>query len=122
MSLFNQINLVGNVAKDPLINEGEKGWAVIRLASNTGKKDSGEVLFIDVKLFSGAFRDLQSFYIKKGDRVSVSGTLKANNYEDKNGVKHSGCVIYADYVLKIANKEVSEASPEETVEEGTSPF
>lgn len=74
MALFNEVRLVANIVKDPLIYDGEKSWAVIRVASNTGKKESKEALFIDIKLFDGAFRDLKSFDLKKGDLVSIKGT------------------------------------------------
>lgn len=120
MSMFNTINITGNVVKDPMFGTNDKEWAVARLACNTGKKENNEVLYIDIKLFGGAYRDLKNYDIKKGDRVSVSGTLKSSDYEDKTGLKRTSYAIYADYILKISGKmsnddvEMSESESEAT--------
>lgn len=123
MSLFNKINIIGNIVKDPFIGES-KEWGVVRLACNTGKKEVEETLFIDVKLFSGAFRDLKNYDIKKGDKVSVSGTLKSDDYKDKEGVKRTGFSIYADYILKVSKREYSDepVAVESTPDGDSSPF
>ena len=129
MSMFNNINIIGNIVKDPTMGTGDKEWAIARLACNTGKKETPETLFIDIKLFGGAYRDLKNFDIKKGDKVSVNGTLKSSDYEDKNGVKRTSYAIYADYVLKLSRRiggddaaEASEPSDQAGEEVDASPF
>jgi single-strand DNA-binding protein len=110
MAMNNKLFLIGNIVKDPEVKESESGgWAIIRVAANTGKKDKEETLFMDVKLFTSAYRDFEYHHLAKGDRVVVSGPLKQSDYEDKDGNKRISYALYADYVLKV-NKQEKESS------------
>jgi single-strand DNA-binding protein len=42
--------------------------------------------------------DFISKYFHKGDAITVEGSLRNNNYEDKSGVKHYSYVVMADNV------------------------
>jgi single-strand DNA-binding protein len=106
MAMNNELRLIGNIVKDPDVKESESGgWAIIRVAANTGKKDKEETLFMDVKLFTSAYRDFEYHQLAKGDRVIVSGPLKQSDYEDKEGNKRTSYALYADYVLKVNKAE-----------------
>lgn len=110
MAMNNELRLIGNIVKDPEVKESESGgWAIIRVAANTGKKDKEETLFMDVKLFTSAYRDFEYHKLAKGDKVIISGQLKQSDYEDKEGNKRISYALYADYVLKV-NKQDKESS------------
>lgn len=102
----NELRLIGNIVKDPEVKESESGgWAIIRVAANTGKKDKEDTLFMDVKLFTSAYRDFEYHKLVKGDKVIISGQLKQSDYEDKDGNKRTSYALYADYVLKVSKQD-----------------
>lgn len=110
MAMNNELRLIGNIVKDPEVKESESGgWAIIRVAANTGKKDKEDTLFMDVKLFTSAYRDFEYHKLVKGDKVIISGQLKQSDYEDKEGNKRTSYALYADYVFKV-NKQDKESS------------
>ena len=106
MAMNNELRLIGNIVKDPEVKESESGgWAIIRVAANTGKKEKEDTLFMDVKQFTSAYRDFEYHKLVKCDKVIISGQLKQSDYEDKDGNKRTSYTLYADYVLKISKQD-----------------
>lgn len=100
---MNEVRLVGNVVKDPSVSETKNGkMARVRIAVNHKSQVKEETLYIDVKLFGNAFKDVEYFSLAKGDRVSVVGRLVTEEYKSKDGVDMKDNVVYAYNLLKIA--------------------
>ena len=109
MSLNNEVRLIGNIVKEPTIIESEKGnFGRIRIASNTKRGDKEDTLFIDVKLFGYAYKDLEYHALEKGDRVVVYGRLSIDEYDDKEGKKRREPVVYGNSVMKVARRKATE--------------
>lgn len=111
MSLNNELRLIGNVVKDPDIYDSTNSkFGKVRIASNTKRGEVEDVLFIDVKLFGNAFKDLEYHNITKGDKVIVHGRLAVEEFTDKNENKRREPVVYANSLIKVAKKPAAENS------------
>ena len=104
MSQLNQLNLVGNLTRDPEIkytNEGtaicEMGVAVSRRWMDKEGKESEAVDFFNVTCWSGMAENCAAS-LKKGDRVLVNGHMNLRSWENKEGKKYNIINITADTV------------------------
>lgn len=91
MASFNQIILVGNLTRDPQLRFLPSSMALcdFGLAVNEKyKTKAGEerenVLFVDCVAW-GKQGETINQYMKKGSAILVSGKLKLETWEDKNG-------------------------------------
>lgn len=87
------------------MGEGESRWGVIRIAQNFKRGEDLRTLFIDVKLFGGAFRDFEYYTPEKGDKVVVTGRLTCDEYKDGNDVNRVSMAINADSLMKADVKK-----------------
>ena len=120
MSL-NRVILFGRIVRDPEYRQTASGTAVCRFTvacdrafanKETGKREAD---FIECQ----AWRQTAEFvsrYFQKGSAITVEGSLRNNNYEDKNGVKHYGYVVMADNVgfggSKSDNQQTGQQIPQ----------
>jgi len=95
MGNFNQVILMGNLTRDPELTYTPAQTAVVDfgLAVNRKwKKQDGsqaeEVLFIDCKMF-GTRAEVVNKHFGKGDSILVVGHLKFEQWDGKDGAKHS---------------------------------
>jgi single-strand DNA-binding protein len=91
MASFNQVTLLGNLTRDVELRYAPSNTAIAStgLAMNRKWKDQQgnakeEVCFVDITAF-GSTADVMSKYTAKGDLLMVSGRLKFDQWEDKNG-------------------------------------
>lgn len=100
---MNHIELVGRLTKDPDIRQTQSGTTVARFTVAVDRprknKETGqrETDFIDCVTF-GFTADFLRQWFHKGDPIETSGTLRNNNYTDKNGVQHYSYNVYSDSV------------------------
>lgn len=82
---MNKFECIGRLTKDPELRYTKEGKAVstFNLAVSNGKEDT---TFIKITAFLKTAELIQK-YTKKGDLIMVDGTIKNNNYEDKDGNK-----------------------------------
>lgn len=93
---MNKVILMGNLCKDPELRYLPTQTAVanITLAINSYKKDkTKETTFIPVVIF-GKQAEIISEKVTKGNRLLIEGSIKIDNYTNKEGHK-----IYKTYVL-----------------------
>lgn len=100
---LNKVILFGRVVRDPEFRQTQSGIAVCRFTvacdrqfadKQTGKREAD---FIEVQAWRQA-AEFVSRYFKKGDAITVDGSIRNNNYEDKNGVKHYSYIVMADNI------------------------
>lgn len=100
---INTVTLTGNVVSDIKTNQtGTIGWFTIAQNILTGKKnDDGtyetEANYFDCKMFSKGKGPLPSTYVQnicKGKTVCLSGSLRQEKYENKDGKQVSRLVIH----------------------------
>lgn len=99
---MNQVILIGRLTRDPELRFiPSSGTAVARfsLAVNREIKREGQpdADFFNVVVWGKTAENCAN-YLKKGRLCAVNGSLRNNNYEDKNGVKHYNIEINANRV------------------------
>ena len=97
---MNQVVLIGRLTRDPELRFIQStGDAVARfgIAVNREYSKQKEADFFNIVVFRKPAENCAQ-YLKKGRLVAINGTLKNNNYEDKNGVKHYNVEVVAHRV------------------------
>ena len=105
MSLnLNQVSLAGHLTRDPEVKQlaAQKTVAVFAVAVNRRWKtpdgeQKEEVTFVDCDAW-GRTAELVGQYLTKGSPVYVSGRLKSDTWEDKEGKKHSRLKVVVDSI------------------------
>lgn len=89
MANLNQVNLIGNLTRDPELRVTPKGTAICQfsLAINRKWKDdtgreSEEVTYVDCEAWGKAGENIQK-YTTKGRPLYVGGRLKLDQWTDK---------------------------------------
>lgn len=99
MSDINVVVMAGRLCTDPVLRFTNDGMAVanLRLASNRKRKDREDVTYIDITVF-GKLAESVAEHRRKGDQISVNGPLSLQQWEDKDGAKHSKHFIIANEI------------------------
>ena len=112
----NVISLIGYLGNDPEIKTFPSGKKIANftVVTSDGYKDaSGEWKdkpnFHNVKAF-GKLVDVVEKYVKKGNQISIEGSMDYNKHEDKQGVmKYYTAVLCRDLILLGGAKTQSNA-------------
>ena len=100
---LNRVILFGRICADPTFRQTQSGIPVCKFTvacdrqfanKETGKREAD---FIEVQAWRNT-AEFVSRWFHKGDAITVEGSLRNNNYEDKNGVKHYSYFVMADNV------------------------
>ena len=125
MASFNKTILLGNLTRDVEMKYTDGGLAVAEfgLAVNTKRKETEEVLFIDVTFFGKAGETINQ-YMSKGNPLLVEGRLKLDRWETKDGQKRSKIHLIGDGFQFVGGKgdRPSDASQEEDINQDEIPF
>lgn len=114
----NQVTLIGNIGKDPEIRTLDNGVkvATFSLATSTGgfKKQDGtdvpeKTSWHNVVCWRG-LADLAEKFVKKGDKLTVFGSISYREYE-KDGVKRYATDIIAYDIVLMGKSETTSTRP-----------
>lgn len=112
---MNQINITGNITKDPELRKTTAGVSVVSgtLAVPRAFKQNGEKLtdFIDFVAWDKK-ADYLADYARKGDRLEISGRLESRTYQDRDGQDKKVWEVIVENVTSFANpnnKKLEEA-------------
>lgn len=98
---MNRTTTLGRLTKDPELRYTSDQKPVCRftIAVDRPTKAGAErkADFINMVAF-GKRAEFVNQYFKKGVRILVEGSLRNNNYEDRNGVKHYQMEVWVDNV------------------------
>lgn len=99
---MNKVFLIGNLTRDPELSETASGVAVCHFAiavSRSYSSQDGErqTDFFNCTAWRGLAENIAR-YMKKGNKVAVSGSIQLRNYEDNQGVKRTAVDIIAQDV------------------------
>lgn len=110
---MNSINLIGRLTKDPELRKTGSGISVanFQIAVDGGKE---ETYFFPVIVWK-ELADTTMKFVKKGNRVGVSGRLTQRSYE-KDGRKNSIVEIVADRIDFLEPKQTQNEVKEEHIE------
>lgn len=109
---MNKIILVGNLTRDPELNTTNGGISVCRFAIAVNRQfaaaNSTETVdFFNVSAWRGLGENCAKF-LKKGNKVAVSGRVEIRNYDDKDGNKRTSVDVTADDVEFLSPKNSGE--------------
>ena len=94
------------VVKEPELafSKAGKPWLKLRCVSNERKKDNngqwvdGDATYFDVVTFGKAAETIGESDVNKGTRLTVTGLLSNNEWEDDNGNKRTTLKVMADHI------------------------
>lgn len=107
---MNKIELIGRLCADPDFRKTTSGTAVcrFRVAVNRRFKNQQTGEYEADFISCTAWRqtaELVSRYFRKGSMIAVVGSLRNNDYTDKNGVKHYSMDVLAEEVYFCGKSE-----------------
>jgi len=119
MSHVNQVILIANLGKDPevLKTTDQGNFVRLSLATNKRYKDKNGEKQTDtqwhVVYLSDRLGKIGSSYLKKGDKVFISGELRNREWFDDNGIRHYHTSVYAKEIKFLNSKEekTNQANP-----------
>lgn len=98
MSSLNQVNLIGNLGKDPETRTFDSGDKVANFSvacTERWKKDGEQkekTEWINVAVF-GPLADICEKYLKKGSKVFLSGSIQTRKYEKDGDTRYATEVV-----------------------------
>lgn len=109
---MNQVNLIGNLTKDPELTETTGGVKICRFAiavNRNYKSSDGErkTDYFNCVAWRGLGETVAK-WTKKGNKIKVTGSIETNTYEDSKGVKRTGIDIVAQDVEFLTAKSSAE--------------
>lgn len=109
---MNQVNLIGNLTKDPELTETSGNVKICRFAIAVNRNYKGSDGERKTDYFNCvAWRGLAETvakYTKKGNKIRVTGSIETRTYEDSQGVKRTGVDIVAQDVEFLTAKSTAE--------------
>lgn len=109
---MNKVQLIGNLTRDPetRYSTGENQTAICRfsIAINTGYGEKQRTDYPQIVVF-GKQAESCDRYLKKGNKVAISGRIQTGSYE-KDGQKIYTTEVVAEQVEFLTPKQDSEES------------
>lgn len=127
---MNKVYLIGNLTRDPELNETPSGVSVCRFSiavNRDYKTENGERIadFFNITTWRNQAETCGKF-LKKGSKVAIVGSLQNRTYEDKEGVKRTVTDIVANEVEFLSSNQAEEKPTEkpklEEVDDSDFPF
>lgn len=122
MSSLNRVELIGNVGKSPDIRSFDNGGKVANFSIATSRKwkdkTTGEVKehtdWHNISVLNESLVGVIEKYVKKGDKLYVSGELRTRKWTDKDGNdKYTTEVVlqgYSGNLIMLSGKGGEESS------------
>ncbi len=109
---MNQVNLIGNLTKDPELTETSGGVKVCRFAIAVNRDYKGsdgerKTDYFNCVAWRGLGETIAK-YTKKGNKIRVTGSIETRTYEDSQGVKRTGVDIVAKDIEFLTAKTAAE--------------
>lgn len=113
---MNKVILIGRLCADPELRQTQSQIACcrFRIAVNRPKRKDAEqeADFINCT----AWRQTAEFvarYFEKGSKIVVEGSMRNNDWEDNNGVKHYSMEVLVDSVEFGESKAAAQSAPQQ---------
>ena len=105
---MNKVYLIGNLTRDPEISTTTSGISVCRMSIAVGRRFANaeggrDTDFFNVTAWRGTADNCAKF-LKKGNKIAVSGSIQTRNYEKADGTKGFSVDIVADEVEFLSSK------------------
>lgn len=114
--MLNSINLLGRLVKDPELRKtnSDVSFATFTLAVDNSVKEADGTrgtCFLDCRIYREAAENLVKF-VRKGNKVAVSGSINQRNFERKDGTKGKAYEIIVDAVEYLTPKSQEQLEDE----------
>jgi len=110
-TLRNSVKLIGRLGQDPEVKTLDKGNKIAKFSlatseSYTGKDGSKQeqTQWHNIVVW-GNLAVICEKYLKKGKEIAIDGRLTYNNWEDKNGTKHTSSEIVVNELLFVGQND-----------------
>ena len=105
---MNKVYLIGNLTRDPEISTTTSGISVCRMSIAVGRRFTNaeggrETDFFNVTAWRGTADNCARF-LKKGNKIAVSGSIQTRTYDKQDGTKGFSVDIVADEVEFLSSK------------------
>jgi len=105
---MNKVYLIGNLTRDPEISTTTSGISVCRMSIAVSRRFSNaeggrDTDFFNVTAWRGTADNCAKF-LKKGNKIAVSGYIQTRNYEKADGTKGFSVDIVADEVEFLSSR------------------
>lgn len=102
---MNQVNIIGRVGGEVELRHTPAGKAVaaLTLAVDDGFGENKKTAWIGVTLW-GATAECAHKYVRKGDRLGISGRLSQEEWEDKAGKKQRKTKVTCESMDLLTDK------------------
>lgn len=106
---MNNVQLIGNLTRDPEIGETPSGTAYAKFTIAVSRQFAGadgnkEVDFINCIIWKGG-AELVNRYLAKGSRVGVTGTIQTRRYTDKDGNNRTTFEIVVNSIEFLSQRQ-----------------
>ncbi len=110
---MNKVFLIGNLTRDPELQETPSGVAVCHFAIAVNRNYSSgdserQTDFFNCTAWRATAETIARF-TKKGNKVAVSGSIQMRNYEDNQGIKRTAVDIIVQDIEFLTPKNSDEA-------------
>lgn len=104
MTSLNRATLIGRVGREPDVSYTQTGKAIIKLSIATSEpwrdKITGEkkekTEWHNIVIFNDAIAKVVAQYVRKGSFIYIEGTIRTNEYMDKDGIQRKATQIVLD--------------------------
>ena len=108
---MNKVYLIGNLTRDPEVSTTTSGISVCRMSIAVGRRftnaeGSRETDFFNVTAWRGTADNCAKF-LKKGNKIAVSGSIQTRTYDRQDGTKGFSIDIVADEVEFLSSRNDS---------------
>ena len=105
---MNKVYLIGNLTRDPEISTTTSGISVCRMSIAVGRRFANaeggrDTDFFNVTAWRGTADNCAKF-LKKGNKIAVSGSIQTRTYEKTDGTKGFSVDIIADEVEFLTSR------------------
>ena len=105
---MNKVYLIGNLTRDPEISTTTSGISVCRMSIAVSRRFSNaeggrDTDFFNVTAWRGTADNCAKF-LKKGNKIAVSGSIQTRTYDRNDGTKGFSIDIVADEVEFLSSR------------------
>lgn len=100
---MNNVNLIGRITRDLELRQTTSGQAVCEFSLAVNRTRQEGVDFINITVWGKQAENLTK-YQSKGSLIAVSGSLRVDKYETKEGEKRNRVYVLANSIEYLSNK------------------
>lgn len=133
MAGLNQVTLIGNLGKDPVLRETATGTSVANMDIATSEvrtnPDGSTVSHTEWHKIVAWNKSAENSakFLRKGNKVAITGVLRTRSWDDNNGVRryvteiHAKSVEFLDKIVNVKNRRPDAPPQDEEYTESENP-